>query len=207
MHLLEAALAWFELTGEAAWGGLADELAELALDAFIDPRGLFLREVFDEAWRPAAGDDGRFIEPGHQFEWAWLLMIWSRLRAGRDVTEVVNGLMKAGARGVDARRGVAVDELWDDLSVRGDRARLWPQTERLRASLACLDGADAESGARRTRAATEAAGALWRYLETPVPGLWRDKQDAAGDFLDEPAPASSLYHILGAVMALKAVTL
>ncbi|MFA7263440.1 MAG: AGE family epimerase/isomerase [Caulobacter sp.] len=207
MHLLEAALAWFELTGEAAWGGLADELAELALDAFIDSRGLFLREVFDEAWRPAAGDDGRFIEPGHQFEWAWLLTTWARLRPGRDVAAVVDGLMKAGARGVDARRGVAVDELWDDLSMRSDRARLWPQTERLRASLACLDRAGAESGARRTRAATEAASALWRYLETPVPGLWRDKQDAAGDFLEEPAPASSLYHILGAVMALKAMVL
>lgn len=94
-----------------------------------------------------------------------------------------------------------MDEPWDDLSVRSDRARLWPQTERLRASLACLDGADAEPGARRTRAATEPASVLWRHLEPPVPGLWRDKQDAAGDFLDEPAPASSLFHIPGAVMA------
>lgn len=207
MHLLEAALAWFELTGEAAWGNLADELAELALDAFIDPRGLFLREVFDEDWRPAAGDDGRLVEPGHQFEWAWLLLTWTRQRPGRDIAAVIDGLMKAGARGVDPRRGVAVDELWDDLSVRGDRARLWPQTERLRASLACLDRADAEVGARLEQAATEAARALWRYMETPVPGLWRDKQNAAGDFLEEPAPASSLYHILGAVMALKTMTL
>lgn len=205
MHLLEAALAWFELTGAEMWGALADEIAELALDAFIDPRGLFVREVFDEAWPPAAGDEGRFIEPGHQFEWAWLLTTWTRLRPGRDLAAVVDGLMKAGAQGIDARRGVAVGELWDDLSVRDDLARLWPQTERLRASLASVDVAGAEFGDRQVRAATEAASALWRYLETPVPGLWRDKQDAAGHFLEEPSPASSLYHILGAVMTLGAV--
>lgn len=203
MHLLEAALAWFETTGDDAWGTLADEIVALALDAFIDPRGLFLREVFDPSWRPAAGDDGRFIEPGHQFEWAWLLMTWSRLRPGRDVSAVIAGLMRAGERGVDPRRGVAVDALWDDLTVRDERARLWPQTERLRASVACL-GRDGGAGDRRfEQAAVESAGALWRYLETSVPGLWRDKQAADGAFVDEPSPASSLYHILGAVMALQ----
>lgn len=203
MHLLEAALAWFEATGDETWGALADEIVALALDAFIDPTGLFLREVFDAAWRPAEGADGRFIEPGHQFEWAWLLQTWSRLRPGRDVEPVIEGLMRAGARGVDPRRGVAVDELWTDLSVRSDRARLWPQTERLRACLARIDRQGAADPLLE-QAAIEAAAALWRYLETPVPGLWRDKQDGDGAFLDEPSPASSLYHILGAVLALQA---
>lgn len=202
MHLLEASLAWLETTGDDAWGALADEIVALALDAFIDPGGLFLREVFDELWRPAAGDDGRFIEPGHQFEWAWLLMTWSLLRPGRNVSAVIAGLMRAGERGVDPRRGVAVDALWDDLSIRDERARLWPQTERLRASIACM-GRDGGAGdGRLEQAAVESAAALWRYLETPVPGLWRDKQAADGAFVDEPSPASSLYHILGAVMAL-----
>lgn len=203
MHLLEASLAWFETTGDEAWGALADEIVALALDAFIDPGGLFLREVFDPSWRPAAGDDGRLIEPGHQFEWAWLLMTWARLRPGRDLSAVVTGLMRAGERGVDPGRGVAVDALWDDLSVRDKRARLWPQTERLRASLACLGRDGGVDDGRLEQAAVESAAALWRYLETPVPGLWRDKQAADGAFVDEPSPASSLYHLLGAVMALQ----
>jgi mannose/cellobiose epimerase-like protein (N-acyl-D-glucosamine 2-epimerase family) len=29
-------------------------------------------------------------------------------------------------------------------------------------------------------------------------GLWHDKHMPSGDFLDEPAPASSLYHIVAA---------
>ena len=39
--------------------------------------------------------------------------------------------------------------------------------------------------------------ALNRYL-TPN-GAWRDKRRADGGFVDEPAPASSLYHITGAL--------
>jgi mannose-6-phosphate isomerase len=35
-----------------------------------------------------------------------------------------------------------------------------------------------------------------------VSGLWRDKQKADGSFVDEPAPASSFYHILCAIYEL-----
>ncbi|HEX6866534.1 MAG TPA: AGE family epimerase/isomerase [Caulobacteraceae bacterium] len=39
-------------------------------------------------------------------------------------------------------------------------------------------------------------------METPVPGLWRDRMKADGSFIDEPAPASSFYHIVGAILDL-----
>ena len=34
--------------------------------------------------------------------------------------------------------------------------------------------------------------------------VWRDKLSADGSWVDEPSPASSLYHIIGAIDALKA---
>src|SRR5690606_19928938 len=68
MHLLEACLAWEEGGGDAAWGAMADDVVRLAHSRFIDPKGGFLREFFDEEWRPAAGEPGRLVEPGHQFE-------------------------------------------------------------------------------------------------------------------------------------------
>ena len=40
------------------------------------------------------------------------------------------------------------------------------------------------------------------YLDTPIRGLWRDRLDAWGSFIEEPAPASSLYHLVGAVLEL-----
>lgn len=192
MHLLEAALAWEALGGDAGWVSLADELVALCLDRFIDDQGGFLREFFQADWRPAAGDDGRWVEPGHQFEWAWLLERWGRLRRRQDALGAAQRLYAAGALGVDRVRNVAVDVLWDDLSVRQASARLWPQTERLKAALVMQDEAEALA----------AANSLARYLETPVRGLWRDRMTPEGAFVDEPAPASSFYHIVGAIAPL-----
>lgn len=194
MHLLEAALAWAEL-GAEGWDGLADEIAEAALDRFIDPAGGFLREFFDAEWRPAAGDDGRLVEPGHQFEWAWLLARWARLRGRPDAERAARRLHAVGLGGVDAMRGVAVNALWDDLSIRDGAARLWPQTEWLKAAAILGDGANL----------LRAAGGLAAYLATPTAGLWFDEMAADGNFVPEPARATSLYHIVCACRELMAV--
>jgi len=198
MHLLEACLAWEALGGLPAAAGLADEIATLALTRFIDPASGGVREFFDQAWRPAPGRAGRILEPGHQFEWAWLLLRWGR-RRGRPVaiTAALRLLALGESRGVDPARCVAVNALLDDFSVEDADARLWPQTERLKA--ACL--AALETGEDCYWAmAVRASRGLRAYLETPRPGLWRDRQHPDGSFVDEPAPASSFYHIVGAIL-------
>jgi mannose-6-phosphate isomerase len=98
---------------------------------------------------------------------------------------------------------VAIDEMDTSFNWVRRSARLWPQTERIKAA-AALAALEPEGG-RMQADALAAAQSLWRYLETPVQGLWRDRQDISGGFLDEPAPASSLYHILGAVEAIGAL--
>ena len=41
----------------------------------------------------------------------------------------------------------------------------------------------------------QGAGGSAALSSDPDSGLWRDKMQADGSFVDEPAPASSLYHI------------
>jgi mannose-1-phosphate guanylyltransferase/mannose-6-phosphate isomerase len=190
MHLFEAALAWEE-AGEASWAPLSDEIATLALNAFIDHRGV-LSEFFDADWNRAPGDDGRLVEPGHQFEWAWLLDRWGRRRGRSDAQIAARALYDSGRQGVDPVRGCAVNALWDDLSIRDASARLWPQTEHLKAAVS-LGEADE---------VLAAANCLKTYLETPALGVWRDKLRPDGSFVDESAPATSFYHILCAIRAL-----
>jgi mannose-1-phosphate guanylyltransferase/mannose-6-phosphate isomerase len=204
MHLLEAALAWCEAGGGAAWEALADEIVGLCLDRFIDARGA-LHESFDTDWRPSAGLSGRLVEPGHQFEWAWLLERWSRLRGRADAHAAAIRLFAAGEAGVDPVRGVAVAAMLDDLvAVHDPLARLWPQAEWLKAGLILAEvETDPLAKARQMAAAEGGAAALFRYFDTPVAGLWRDKLEADGRFRDEPAPASSLYHIVCAFKDLK----
>ena len=183
MHLLEAAMAWAESGGGPEWQALAAEIVELALARFIDADGGYLREFFDAVWAPAPGEDGRLIEPGHQFEWAWLLARWSKMTGEPRALPAARRLYAAGLKGVDPARGVAINALNDDLTVRDANARLWPQTEWLKAAL--ILGEDALAPAQ----------ALARYLDTPAPGAWRDVWEAGGTFKPEPAPASSFYHL------------
>ncbi len=195
MHLLEAALAWEETSGEASWAALADELVELALGRFIDPATGALSEFFDEDWRPLAGPAG-LIEPGHQFEWAWLLVRWSRARGRPEAEVTARRLFAVGRRGFDPARNVAVDALTDDLAVRDAAARLWPQTEHLKAALALGE----------TAAALQGANGMAAYLGTPRPGVWRERMRADGGFVEEPSPATSLYHLYLAIRELARFT-
>jgi mannose-1-phosphate guanylyltransferase/mannose-6-phosphate isomerase len=196
MHLFEAAQAWAARGVDARWNAVADSLAELALTRFIDGDGGFLREFFDADWRPAAGEDGRLVEPGHQFEWAWLLSRHALARGDDRAMAAAKRLYVHGLRGVDPRRGVAVDELDDSLSIRSARARLWPQTEWLRAALAMAELAQGSEREQRLAEARKAAAGLALYLRPN--GAWCDKLETSGAFTEEPAPASSLYHIIGA---------
>ena len=75
-------------------------------------------------------------------------------------------------------------------------ARLWPQTEYLKAALIFGDEAEA----------LIAANGLARFLDVPVRGAWRDRMLPDGSFVAEPAPASSFYHIMGAILELQRYT-
>lgn len=197
MHLLEACLAWATIGRDPGWAEWAEFIATLALERFVDARTGALTESFTADWTPAPTDAGRRVEPGHQYEWAWLLLRCDRAdRPQRRASALgLIGLTeRAGVLG-----GVAVNALDTTLAMRDPNARLWPQTERLKAALL----AEALTGSPAYAAiAASAASALMKYLDTDVPGLWFDERLPTGQFRVTPAPASTFYHLIGAVEAL-----
>ncbi|TBW32964.1 AGE family epimerase/isomerase [Siculibacillus lacustris] len=200
MHIFEASLAWIEagpITGDNGWDALADEIAELCLKRFLHPQNGALREFFDGNWNTVDGEAGRIVEPGHQFEWAWLLKRWGLMRGRPDALAAARRLVEiAETHGVDPASGLAINELFDDFSIRDDKSRLWPQTERIKAWLAMADlGATAaERSAAQERAAIAVRG-LMRYFSKEVPGSWHETIRPDGGFMPAEARASSLYHI------------
>ncbi|MGA9660035.1 MAG: AGE family epimerase/isomerase [Asticcacaulis sp.] len=201
MHMFEACLAWLEAGGDQTWHTIAAMIADLCVDKFIDPKNGSLREFFDGDWNPITGDMGRIIEPGHQFEWAWLFLRWANITGIDSYRKTAQTLIEiAETAGTDPVRDVTFNELWDDFTPKDQNARLWPQTERMKAFTAVAHAAETsnEKEAAISKAIQASVG-LEKYLNAPIEGMYRDRLKPNGDFEIEPAPASSLYHIICAI--------
>jgi mannose/cellobiose epimerase-like protein (N-acyl-D-glucosamine 2-epimerase family) len=200
MHLLEAALAWMQISADPEWVALADEIVGLAIGPFVDPATGALRERFAADWSQLGSTVGPAVEPGHLFEWAWLLFRWSRAAPG-PVSRSAERFVEIGETyGIHA--GLAVNALLEDLTLSDPSARLWAQTERLKAAVSLVKRSQ-ES--QRWLAVEVAIDGLSRFLTTPIPGLWHDWVLPDGQFAPARVPASTFYHLVCAIAELATV--
>jgi len=189
MHLFEALLNLWMNTGEPRYLERAGDMFGLFSRHFFDPEAGVLLEYFDHALAPLPE---RIVEPGHHCEWIWLLR-WYEREAGVPVKPYVDALLAHVERhGFDAA-GLLPDEVMADGRVRTPSRRLWPMTEAIKAY--AIEG-------RRDEAAALAERLQQHFLCGVVPGGWMDRLDAQGRPAATVMPASSLYHLLGAVAEL-----
>ena len=191
MHMLEALLALYEASGNEAHLARANTIAELFRKRFFDAHHGALPEYFDKDWRPLPGVEGRIAEPGHQFEWSWLLDRCRKL-GGENNSQIAERLrVHAEAYGVDWSTQVTYDEVFVEGMVRARSSRFWPHTERIKANIVRYENT---RDPRAARAAVDAFDMLMTYCNVPVQGLWHDRRRPEGEFVEEAAPASSFYH-------------
>ena len=191
MHLFEAMLAWFEATGDEIFLSRAREMHTIMASRFFQREKGVLAEYFDGSWNPRHGVAGRICEPGHHFEWSWLLRRYSAL-AGQGDSSIARALKAFGDRhGFDAD-GFVVDELLDDGTVHKDSRRCWPHTKSIKAEVAAFEAGDRDAG---RRAGKMIERLLSVFLGRPVEGGWMDHVDAEGAPLVDFMPASTLYHV------------
>jgi mannose/cellobiose epimerase-like protein (N-acyl-D-glucosamine 2-epimerase family) len=191
MHMFEALLATFDVTGDPIFQARAGDLFELFVTNLYDAPRQVLGEYFEEDWSKI---EPLCVEPGHQAEWVWLLKNFERL-TGCPTARYRAQLLASALRYCD-NTGCLLDEGDADGNVRRFTRRLWPQTEIAKAWIA-----QAEAG--ESGAAEEALRALARlhrhYLKHPVRGGWYDQFDGEGRSLVDFIPASSFYHIICAI--------
>jgi len=202
MHLLEALLAWGQVDPGGPWLDRADSLRELFDRRFFDAEASVLVEHFDSTWQRARDASGEVVEPGHHFEWVFLIEEHARMR-GRGVwCEASARLFDWAVRhGVDPSGGV-YDELRRDGSVARATKRVWPQTEYVRALVTrwrCVgDDADRE----RLEAMLQF---LWTRYVIDEHGGWMEQLDATGHIVSGHMHATTVYHIFGALSAVFAM--
>ena len=191
MHLLEAYLALHDAMPDGPFleqaGGVVDRFSRQMFRA--DPG--VLPEVFGPDWTPS-GDTT--YEPGHHFEWAWLL---DRHRAatGIPLPEAADILWSTACEAGVAASGLIFDEVGFDRRPRKSGHRLWPHAEAVKA--AAVRVAAGQSSAEPVLAA------MLRVLNDtfagrPFAGGWIDRVGPEGEILLDFVPASSLYHLYGA---------
>ncbi len=198
MHLLEAFLVLAELAPAGAWLARATAMIGLMRTRLVDDETGSLGEFFTDGWRPAEGTSGRIREPGHHFEWCWLIHHHARLSGGDGALVIADRLFDFGcAHGLaDRPAGAAFDEVDRSGAVIKPTKLLWPQTELLKALAARLEfGRDDGTGPR----IDQVLALIFRHYVDARTGDWLNQLDAAGQPIKADIPVRVLYHLMFAL--------
>lgn len=180
MHLLEAYLALEAADPDGDWAAQADRLVAVFHDHLYDPAQSLLGEFYDAAGNPHP-ETGAQVEPGHQFEWSWLLHAHAAARGTAPSAAAAALIDCAEAIGVDPVQGGIWDRISRDGVVLAPTKRIWPVCEAVKAYAARwrVTGAAADLARMRdwldflARCYLRPAGCWTETLQrdlTPAPG-------------------------------------
>lgn len=195
MHLFEAMMTWYDISGDEIWMKRAADIFTLFERHFFDPKYHIIREFFGSDWKISPGELGRTSEPGHLAEWIWLLWMYEA-RSGVDTS----GYAAALYGNLLSKPGPFLNDEEDVFgNPRRETKRLWVQTEVIKAHLA-----QANRGAAGAASHAAHVIAAFREIYLRPDGTWMDQIDETGAPVASTIPVSTFYHII--CMIYEAVT-
>ena len=134
MHLLEAYIAIYRATQDTTFLKYAAQMMSIYTEILRTPDGSKVLEHLDDEGQ-ATGEKGSHIEPGHLYEWYWLVNEYADV-AGLPAYRVASTALIdwADRWGLDADAGGIYDVVDKEGSIISNRKRIWPVTERIKAS-------------------------------------------------------------------------
>jgi len=193
MHLVEAMNAWADAAGDLRFIKLAAEILELFETRFLDAETGALGEFFDDDWSSISGPGGNIVEPGHQFEWAWIIGHYGRI-SGEVKHDLMQRLMSFGMNyGFRAEGGYTIDQVSRNGEPISLNRRLWPQTETVKACLAAREFV----GTNYDDTIVAVINTIFSRFFDPAPmrAGWIDHYDQDWKPIVDKIPTSSLYHV------------
>lgn len=197
MHMLEAVLQCLELTGDPCWAERARELVAAAERYFVDPATGAIREFVGPDLQPLDSPEGQRREPGHQYEWAWLLVRYAQLTGDADALRHVAPMVGFAAAHGWRHEGPMAGALYDAVSADGrvteESHLLWPLTEAGKYHAAVARDTGDEAAASR---AHEIANLIFgRYFAPGGAPRWVNQIDGSGRVIWDAALSRLLYHV------------
>ncbi|MBV1887011.1 MAG: AGE family epimerase/isomerase [Parvibaculaceae bacterium] len=202
MHLTEALLVAARATGKPAYLDRAGELVELFFTKFlkVDKGACGVVEYFDKTLSPLKGEAGVRSEPGHLFEWVWIVQLYRKLTGEEEFASALQQVLDEGLlRGMDDRPDYLAAS-FDEVSLMGEvlksAKRLWPQTEALKSLCAAVEGTKgAQKADYRVRAQRQLGMMIGAYRKGLTAPVFHEHLDEQGKVLTNYYPVSSLYHL------------
>jgi mannose-6-phosphate isomerase len=187
MHLAEAYLAAREATADAAFDTALARLGDAVARTFVHMPTGAIAEL-------PIGTAGNRLEPGHQFEWFYLVARAGRSIAGSGLAASLERAFEfAQQHGVDALTGGVCAALNEDGSILDATQRIWAQTEYLRALATRGTSSD------RDRLAVQIAHFQSRFLHRLG---WYECKTASDDIARADMPSTTPYHLATAYASL-----
>jgi mannose-6-phosphate isomerase len=199
MHMLEAYLALERSCPGRGYLDRAAKLVGLLESRLLGAHHDVLLEHFTQDWRrhPDAAKSLVF-EPGHHFEWVWLLHEFEAV-AGTNLARIIARLDHSARVSGVGTGGLVFDEVRVGGRVVKRSHRVWPHTEGAKAAVARLSHGDPGAPAFATLMVT---ALLDHFLDRPFVGGWIDHLGEDRAPIVDYVPASSLYHIFCATTEL-----
>ena len=192
MHLFEALMSLQKTEARNDILEICQSLHALACSRFHDLKTGALREYFNNDWSVHPGRGQGLVEPGHLFEWAWLLRRYEEI-SGESQDEPVQSLIGAAIRfGFTPATGRIVAGIGEDGAPRAAESRCWPHCEALKALV--LE-TQLSKGLWTGSVQTVTERLLDHYCRADLRGGWIDCLDADDLPISKAMPASSFYHI------------
>jgi len=177
MHLAEAFLATLSVREDPTVQSALLALTDGMQQHFIEP----VHNVMLEKPRGAVDN---WFEPGHQFEWLFLLASSPLLRGTALHGSLDRAFGFAEQVGVDPQTGAVCGMLAPDGTLRDGTQRIWAQGEYLRALTLRPEGAE--------RVQRQLLALQQRFLYT---GGWYECRDGQGNVSREDMPSTTPYHL------------
>lgn len=202
MHMLEAVMQAFEMDGDPIWMERASKYAALGEKYFIDSDTGAICEFIGHDLTQNNSEMGQRREPGHQFEWDWLLRRYANFAkddAPRALAKRMRSFVEAhGVRSDGIMAGAAYDAVDAKGNITDDTHLLWPMTEagKVYASLAFelvgVNDLAAHNAIERVRAIS--AQIFTQYFQDDRPA-WVNRLDKDGNALWDEGLSRLLYHM------------
>ncbi|MBM6551217.1 AGE family epimerase/isomerase [Marinomonas ostreistagni] len=198
MHLLEGYVAAYQVSQAPVYLETIIELCELAHEHFVDADSDTLREFFqgDLSLDP---ETGHLVEPGHHFEWVWLLYQTYSLTGRAQDLALAKRLWHSANQYGHAANGGIINSFDGNTGATIDaEKRIWPITEYLKA---CCVITLTET--ERQQRLEDALNFIEQHYFIDN-GRWIEYLDAQNHSKDYPLPGTTGYHIfLGVAEVLK----